>query len=369
MMSRNTRSWNTRRLGVRLVIAAVALAIVPGGVPPASAAGIGHAPGAASARASSAAGSPARRAHRHRYLHAASFNISGVLNDGTGRSHRSWQVRRKYVARELLGQSPVAQRSARADVIALQEANTSSRLRGGRTQYADLVHQLNHWTRGSNPYRAVKPGLHLNATRIAYNAHTLHLTKAGAFRWKAQELKADGARMMAWARFRLRSTGKRFFFASVHLETASRNLRLRQWQQLVHVVPRLAHGLPVVLGGDFNATRNHRHDTARQMLPVMRHAGFGDALGQSGPGYLPVAKTRPGHVVNARYGSLNHYRRHLAHYGSHAWVGQDVDYLFASNRLRIMDWGMVADHRKGSDTLRGVIPSDHNMIRATVALR
>lgn len=352
MMSRNTRSWNTSRLGVRLATAVVALAIMPGAVPPAS-----------------AAGSAAHRTHRHHYLHAASFNISGVLNDGKGSAHRSWQVRRKYVARQLLGQSPVGQRSAPADVIALQETNTSSRLRSGRTQYADLVHQLNGWTRGSNPYRAVNPRLRLNSTRIVYNAHTVHLTSAGAFRWRAQELKADGARMMAWATFRLRSTGKRFFYASVHLETASKSVRLRQWQQLVHVVPRLAHGLPVVLGGDFNANRNQRHDAARRMLPVMRHAGFGDALGQNGRGYLPVARTRPGQVANAKYNSVNRYGRHLDHYGSHAWVGQDVDYLFVSNRLRIASWGMVADHRKGSDRLRGVIPSDHNMIRATIALR
>ena len=130
---------------------------------------------------------------------------------------------------------------------------------------------------------------------------------------------------------------------------------------------RTYRGLPVI-GGDFNATRN-QHDAARQMLPRMRRAGFGDTLGQNGPGYLTFAHCRARHLVDANFFSVNHYGRHLAHYGHHNWVGQDIDYLFASNRLKVTSWELVADHRRGRDTIRVVIPSDPNMVRATIACR
>lgn len=355
-----------RRLGPQVVVGIVALALTPGGSPVAAA----QSPGVTTARASlstSTAADAGQRAARRRYLHVASFNISGVLNDGKGATHRPWRVRGARVARELLGQTPGGQGAPRADVVALQEANTSRRLPSGRTQYGDLVHRMNVWAEGGHPYRRVSPKLDLNATRIAYNSHTLRVLRAGALRWSAQETRADGVRMMAWATFGMRSTGKRFFFASVHLETASTKVRLAQWRQLVMVVPKLANGLPVVIGGDFNATRNQRGNVARSMLPRMKKAGFGDALGQNGPGYLTFGSSRPTRLVNAKFNSVNYFRRHMAHYKRENWVGQDVDYLFASRRLRVRSWEMVADHRKGGDQLRGVIPSDHNMIRATLA--
>lgn len=311
--------------------------------------------------------------HRHRLrsflLHAASFNISGILNDDHGRGHRPWHLRRAKVARQLLGERAVGPRGPTADVIALQEANTSLRLAHGRTQYTDLVHALNHWAPGRQHYRAVRPSLHLNATRIAYDARRVRLLRAGAVRWRAQETKVDGKRMLAWAVFRTRATHKRFFFASVHLETASRKVRLRQWKQLVKVVPHLAHTLPIVVAGDFNSTRNKRHDAARRMLPRMRKAGIGDALGQYGPGYLTVHQLRTDHAAGSVWNSVNGYRRHLRRFEHRGRVGVGVDYVFASNRLRVTDWQLVADHRRGRARLRGVIPSDHNQIRATIVLK
>lgn len=355
-------SGTFRRFRPHVLIGAVALALAPGGLPVAAA----ESPGVAREMtfASTSISSAAAAASSHD-LHVASFNVSGVLNDAKGRSHRPWSVRGKRVAQQLLGQDPSGQKGARADVIALQEANNSKQLSGGRTQYTDLVHRLNQWVEG-NPYKAVDPRLDSNATRIAYNGNTLHLSKAGAYRWSAQEMKADGARMMAWGRFKVKATGKRFFFASVHLETARKNIRLRQWQQLVTVVPKLAKGLPVVIGGDFNSTRN-QYDAARKMLPRMKKAGFGDALGQNGPGYLTFGQARAQHLVNANLNSVNKYQRHLAHYKQPTWVGQSVDYVFAGNQMKVKSWDLVADHAEGSYRLRGVIPSDHNMIRATLA--
>jgi endonuclease/exonuclease/phosphatase family metal-dependent hydrolase len=355
---------NNRLFRGQVLAGFVALVLAPGNLLSSPA----HATTEVSARvvAATSIASAARTAGSQRYVHVASFNVSGVLNDSKGAPHRPWRVRGTRVARQLLGQEPSNQPAARADVIALQEANNSKRLANGRTQFTDLVHRLNTSSRG-NPYRAAGVHLDSNGTRIAYNSSALHLIRAGAYKWSAQETRVDGFRMMAWARFRVRASNWRFFFASVHLETASRSVRLRQWKQLIAKVPKLANGLPVLIGGDFNATRNYKGDAARTMLPRMREAGFRDALGQDGPGYLTLGQARPQHLVNARFNSVNHFRRRLGHYRHADWVGQDIDYLFASNGLNITSWGLVADHAEGSDRLRGVIPSDHNMIRAVVA--
>jgi hypothetical protein len=74
-------------------------------------------------------------------------------------------------------------------------------------------------------------------------------------------------------------------------------------------------------------------------------------------------------VVRAQFNSVNKYQRRLGHYRRHSWVGQDVDYVFASNRLPVRRWALVADLAPRSDRLRGTIPSDHNLVRVTVVLR
>ena len=76
-------------------------------------------------------------------------------------------------------------------------------------------------------------------------------------------------------------------------------------------------------------------------------------------------------VVNGGFSSINKYNRVLAHYLNPDVIGQHIDYIFASNRLVVKDWQMVLDDAKtGSDqyTLQGVIPSDHNMVRAVIVL-
>src|SRR4029077_740447 len=173
-----------------------------------------------------------RLRHHPHYLRVATWNVGGILTDGKGGTpHARWRTRRTVVVRQLLAQGPVGQRGSPADVIALQEANSEKRLASGRTQYTDLVHLLNMRATGRDRYRALSKTLHSKATRIAYDARTVRLLDAGVVRWRAQESKADGPRLMAWGRFRHRSTGRRFFFASVHLETASKRVRKRQWKE------------------------------------------------------------------------------------------------------------------------------------------
>jgi endonuclease/exonuclease/phosphatase family metal-dependent hydrolase len=312
----------------------------------------------------------ARLRHHPHYLLVATWNVGGILTDGRGGTpHARWKARRTVVVRQLLAQAPVGQRGRAADVIALQEANSEKKLPTGRTQYTDLVHLLNVRATGRDRYRALSRTLHSKATRIAYNARTVRLLKAGVVRWRAQESRADGPRLMAWARFEHRSTGRRFFFASVHLETASKSVRKRQWKELLRVAPRLAHGRPVIIAGDFNSTRNQKGNAAEKFLPKMKKAGFGDTLGQTSRGNLKVTLARPHRLTRANFNSVNFYHRRLGHSWNRRYVGQDVDYIFASNRLEVRGWSLVADLAPGGKKLEGVIPSDHNLIRARLVIK
>ena len=319
--------------------------------------------------AASAPGAGAAEHHHPQYLRVATWNVSSLLTDGKGSPHRRWKDRRTVVVRQLLAQAPVGQRGRPADVIALQEANAERKLPSGRTQYTDLVHRLNVRAKGRDHFRAIRPSLQSRATRIVYNAHSVRLLKAGVVRWHAQEGKVDGPRMMAWARFQHLASGKRFLFASVHLETASKRIRIKQWKQLVRIVPKLAHGRPVVVAGDFNSTRNQTGNAAAKLLPKMRRAGFGDTLGQYGGGALATRDARPRRVTRANFNSVNFYQRKLGHSSARKYVGQDVDYIFATNRLRVRGWSLVADLRPGSGKLHGVIPSDHNLVRAKLVIK
>ena len=283
-------------------------------------------------------------------LRVASWNILASVN-------KAWGPRRDTVVRQLAGVSPGGQTSAPPDAIALQEAIPYG-------QFQDVVSGLNAIGNDGAHYS----GLYGNSrnTRIVWNDNALDLVRSGVIRYRAQEHRSDGLRMAPWAVFEVKRTRARFFFLSAHLETAGEGVRRAQWRQLLRDVPALADGVPVVMGGDFNSPRSGSNRTAQAMLGPTRAAGFGDMLGQVGSGMVTTSSTRADTVVNGNLFSVNYGRRHLRGYSNAGLIGQDVDYLFADNDLDVTRWEMVVD--AAGRHLRGVIPSDHNMIRATVTL-
>lgn len=303
-------------------------------------------------------------------LHAASFNISTVNADAKDSPHDPWSVRKAVVASQILGQSPSNETSPSADVVALQEAS-QSRTNGTLTQFQDLLASLNALKSGSERYLGV-PGSS-QATHIAYNDTDVALVTSGVLTWADQETVVDPIRSMPWAIFQIRSTEAKFFFASAHLETASEPIRRAQWGELLAKVPGLSQGLPVVFGGDFNSPRGGvsqcptpANPTASAMLPLMKPAGFGDTLGQQSCGKYLISTGRAQSVVNGNINSVNSWHRALNHYTNTDWIGQMVDYLFASNNLVVKRWEQVVDQQ--NYTFQGIMPSDHNMLRATITI-
>ncbi len=283
-------------------------------------------------------------------LRVVSWNILGSVN-------KAWAPRRNTVVRQLAGVAPAGQASPPPDAIALQEALPYG-------QYQDVIGGLNAVGNDGAHYSGIF-GNSRN-TRIVWNDASLDLVRSGVITYRAQEHRSDGLRMAPWALFEVKRTKARFFFVSAHLETVGEGVRRAQWQQLLRDVPALADGAPVVMGGDFNSPRSGSNRTAQVMLGPTRSAGFGDMLGQVGSGMVTTTSSRADTVVNGNLFSVNYGSRRLRGYPSSALIGQDVDYLFADNDLGVERWEMVVD--AAGRHLRGVIPSDHNMIRATVRL-
>jgi endonuclease/exonuclease/phosphatase family metal-dependent hydrolase len=324
--------------------------------------------------------SPAEaRPAAHPSVRVASFNISSVSSDAQAHGeHRRWRVRRPVVVAQILQQ--------KLDVVGLQEANQSNIYRKsldyGENQFMDLKGALNahggHYavTRRS-PYNCVRATAQSHCrfryrgasqdNRILYNTRTVTLHSAGAVRYRAQS-HGKNPRYLAWAVFSMKGSGTRFFFADTHLDPYSGGVRKAEWRELISHVNRLRGKNPTVVVGDFNTSKFDPN--AKAMLPAMRRNGYGDVLNQS---YRrPTSKPR---ALTTRHRWLNSYNGYKRNVRSYAYedarykTGNSIDWIFAGNRLKVRRWAVVANLTSSGNQIRGVLPSDHNMVAATLALR
>lgn len=362
-----TRSLLPRLLGPAVACALTAT-VSAGALAPASA--------SAPAQPRAALAPAARRAAAD--INVASFNIQSAGLDRTRGLQRPWRKRRGTVARQILAN--------RIDVVGVQEAAYTPsfvpRMVNGRTQYLDLRNALN--TQGGayavtvnaavncvRPYVAAHC-LRRNrnasaADRILYNRRTLSVVKTGVVRYSRQSRRTPNMNL-AWAVLRSRATGAPFMFTTTHLDPSSRAVRRSQWRQMITTVRRLSGRLPVVSVGDFNTTK--MDPLARTMLPAMRRGGLGDVLNQQynvNPSRGIRARTR----TNGWLNTYNHLTGRVAAFGyedRRRNTGNGIDYIFASNRLRVLEYEVVCDYDPRTLRVRGTLPSDHNMIRARVRL-
>jgi endonuclease/exonuclease/phosphatase family metal-dependent hydrolase len=323
--------------------------------------------------------SPASAAAAPATLRVGSFNIQSVSLDATTGNQRPWRTRRAGVVADILGE--------RLDVVGVQEANPSrafeSRLvsASATTQYGDLKNGLNaaggnyrvansyafncvnHWTQYKcvYQYRGASGG-----DRILYNANTLSLVKAGGTKFKVQG--TGGPLYIAWAILRVKSTGREFLFTNVHLRAGQTAAMRAQWKQLISRANQLKGSRPVIAVGDFNAHR--AHPLAAEMLPAMKAAGYGDVLNQVYK-QTPVANPRAKSTVNGWVNTVNRLDRNMRNWSyddRRSWPAYNIDYVFATNSLPVEQWKVVVDYYPTTLQVKGVFPSDHNMVRATLTL-
>jgi len=282
-------------------------------------------------------------------LRVGSFNIRNAGIKGGP----SWAQRRRPVADTIAGQ--------RVAVVGLQEANWTN-VPGRRiSQYGDLINLLGKNWRSTTYVGNAGP----EGTRIIYDTDQLTMLREG-YQKLAGTHNGGNWRYVSWAEFRQKSTGKRFFFANTHfLQKQNKKQyesRRSSANQLVRIVARYnTANLPTIIVGDFNSHKFRNPENAP--YKVITAAGYIDPLDniddwRGGP--RGIAEKR----IDAKLFTINLFKR-KAMQGNYA-TGVMVDQIFVTP-MRVSEWQTVAKV-DASGRFIGTIPSDHNMIRATVYL-
>ena len=306
-------------------------------------------------------------------IQVGSFNVKNVLFAKNPTA--DWAKRRAVIIDQV--------RRERIDVLGIQEANPGRYLDvdfpDGPNQYLDLRNGLRKaggdWQvtsaasyncKNSKTWQncTFKDRAASRSTRILYDARKLELLKRGAILYDKQRAED---RYLVWGRFRVRETGKRLLFTTTHLTSVNEKVRLQQWRQMIREIDRLRGRTPVIATGDFNVQKYHW--IAGRMLPAMKEAGLPDVLNQEYR--VNPSEPRAERLVNAWINSYNHGRKDVRSFSydeSRDKIGNGIDWIFASGRLAVQSWEVVVDYDPETLKVEGVLPSDHNLVKATLSL-
>ena len=307
-------------------------------------------------------------------LTVASFNIRCANCYKSQNLERPWSERRGVVVASILKQKP--------DVIGIQEASQGWLVSGGKkislAQFEDLRSRLRS---GGTPYEVTNP--HRNncvksttpsscryqdrgaskGTKVFFNTATVKLISQGSK--KLPQCSGCNERYVAWAVLEQKSTGQQFFFADTHLEPYSQyTLRKNQSEAMMREIElRRPSRAPAFVVGDFNSTR-YATPTNAPYDEVVSH-GFVDPLGHTYKSTKISSKATAERRIRAHYNSHNNFIRTVPHFSSNE-NGSNMDYIFTTP-MRTLQWETVLD-LDSNGKLKGTIPSDHNMVVATVLL-
>jgi endonuclease/exonuclease/phosphatase family metal-dependent hydrolase len=313
-------------------------------------------------------------------LTVASYNIkcancyAGATNEGT------WYQRRDSVVATIRAQAP--------DVIGIQEASQGW-LKDSKgnpislSQFEDLEDRLGAPYKVTNSHRnnCVKSYTPTNCvykdqgasqgTKIFYNTDVLRLVAQGSRRL-SEIRSSDNDRYVAWAIFEEIDTTKRFFFANTHLEptadtsgqTRFANLRITQAKEILATIDaRNPDRLPTFIVGDLNSSK--RSIPTNGPYDAFLGAGYVDPLGNF---YASTYTTQGATVENrirTNFASYNGFRRLAPSVG---WINAaNIDYILTSPGVRVAEWETSVNIDADGNFI-GRIPSDHNLLRATVQL-
>jgi endonuclease/exonuclease/phosphatase family metal-dependent hydrolase len=243
------------------------------------------------------------------------------------------------------------------DVLGVQEASIGA-VPGGGPQYLDLLKRI------GSPYKLTEYGRKSSPdVRIIYNSQRVKLLRQGTIALP----KGNSARYLNWAVLEQRSSGKKFLFANTHLEPKDGrkywNTRNRQTSALISAVKKRAGNLPVIVVGDFASTK--WDDPSNKPYDLMQAAGYKDPLGNAARSHGSTSGAFVEKRIHTSFSSLNMYKRTGRNFAPDI-NGSNTDYIFVTP-MRVAEYEVVVKV-DSAGRLVGVIPSDHNMLRATVYL-
>lgn len=153
-----------------------------------------------------------------------------------------------------------------------------------------------------------------------------------------------------WAKFRIKETGRVFYYVDVHLDNGkSKAANARRARETDRMLSQMAlindTGKPMIYGGDFNSGV-HRDEDAPGAK--MRAAGFGDA------------ELLTKNVKNAQYNTGHTFSTSIPSSGAH------IDHFWLSPEFDVDSWEQLVRVTNGRYTTPVV--SDHNAVSAVVSL-
>ena len=307
-------------------------------------------------------------------LRVATFNVRCAncsRNSRVNGREKNWETRRATVIKQI--------KSEKVDVIGLQEASPGI-LKGRKiSQFEDLAARLGspYKLTNSKRYSCKKSTSYKNCdkrnngasadVRIVYNTDRLTLLDQGS-KQLDNEKATSGPRFVAWAIFADKRDGRKFFFATAHTEPgqskAKRALRTKQAKKiLAEIKAENPSKLPVVLTGDLSSTKltaaNPVYDVLTDSELVVDP--LGNTRKQKSAKHAIAEK-----LINVKYDTLNDFRAKPTSRKGYA-LGAHLDYILTSKSIRVLEYKVVLNLKKNGK-FSGVIPSDHNMVRATILL-
>ncbi|GAB2583786.1 hypothetical protein GCM10009593_23630 [Microlunatus antarcticus] len=336
--------------------------------------------GAVKVTTAAAAGSTPKPAPTSAQLRVGSFNIKCFNCEGDHPNERSWWDRRADVVRDI--------RSQKLDVLGVQEASQAwlPKAEGGKgqdlSQFEDLRNRLggdwrlanknrNNCVKAKTPTKcAYKDQGASKGTKILYDSGAVTLVSQGSKLLPSPE----DDRYMAWAIFTQRSTGKKFFFATAHLEPDKDwNLHVSEATTLAkEVAKRNPKKLPTFITGDMNAHKNSVNPSGVKDNPVYRVVvgkyGYVDPLGNPSGSTTDTPGATVERRINTPLSSFNDFMPQPSpNYFGRRPNGTYIDYIFTSKKIRVLEWENVA-RLNAAHAYVGKQASDHNLQRATVTL-
>lgn len=302
-------------------------------------------------------------------LRVGSYNVRCSSCSGGGSEEGTWSERRDAVVSTIAGQD--------LDVLGVQEASQArlTDTSASVSQFDDLTNRLGSPWKLTNTkrYNCVKDTTQTgcdyqdqgasHGTRLLYNSSRVSVVDSGSTLLPGPT--AD-PRFITWAVFAQRSTGRRVLVANTHLAPGTSQYALREQQAeraLAIMRANNPSGLPMMAIGDWNSGRWDKPSNTPKNVYLA--GGLVDPLGAElettkAPTSATVEKR-----VNTWLNSFNGFSRHAT--GHPTWVnGTYIDYIMTTP-MRVSEWETVAKLDADGNFV-GRIPTDHNLIRATVWL-
>lgn len=308
----------------------------------------------------------------------ATFNVrcANCSKKPVNSREKRWETRAPVIVEQILRE--------KVDVVAVQEASPGLLDDRKTAQFEDLVNRLGAPYAVTNPARynceksttftkCVKKDQEASQdARIIYNTNRLTLRGFGSIALDSRKVGNGSARHMTWAKFSAPS-GKQFIFATAHFEPGTSKsktkTRVKQVKKATAELVKVNPGkLPVIWGSDL-ASSKLTH-SGNKSYDAFIAAGFKDPLGNKykAKDFPKGSLLNRSNSINEEFFTLNNFAKAPKSYLSRGYkIGAHLDYVLVQGKVKVTSWEQVLN-LTASGKFAGVIPSDHNMVKATAVL-